>query len=78
MTMKSSQRLADALRLAGFEMLALKAEKDDFHETFPAMELVSQLSEEIRNTSSVKLKEVGEALRQRIMNGEFDAPREEM
>jgi hypothetical protein len=73
MTAKSSQKLADALRSAGFEELAQRAELDEFHDyksphDLPAMAL---------NIELTALGPKATPIRQKFLNGDFDATDEE-
>ena len=73
MTAKSSQKLADALRAAGFEDLAVRAETDEFHDylsphDLPAMAL---------NIELTALGPGADAIHELFIQGEFDATEEE-
>jgi hypothetical protein len=81
MTAKTSQHLADALRAAGFDSLAQRAEADEFHDflsphTFPEMQLDAALVELIQSETGDR-KTSALAIRSRHHNGEFDASNEE-
>lgn len=83
MTAKTSQKLANTLRAAGFSELAVRAEADEFHDflsphAFPemllAMELAAIMTDPIRTTRE---QSAAHHIRQRLIDGEFDASREE-
>jgi len=81
MTAKTSQYLADALRGAGFEDLALRAEADEFHDfladvPLPQMVLHDSLMDRVR-TSTGSQQMAAVALINRLKEGEFDASEEE-
>jgi hypothetical protein len=74
MTAITSQKLADALREAGLDSLALQAEGDHFHDYLspldaPCITLVQELDR--HHTRAAR------ELRKRVVEGEFDASREE-
>jgi len=69
MTAKSSQKLADALRAAGFETLAQRAEQDEFHDYLSPHDLPAI-------TLNIELAALGPgatAIRQQFLEGDFDA-----
>lgn len=77
MTAKTSQKLADALRKAGMEELAIRAEHDEFHDylsphDLPDLMLDLELTAIIASGHEEKMREA-EALRNRHHAGEFDA-----
>jgi hypothetical protein len=83
MTAATSQKLADALRAAGFEALAKRAEADEFHdflsphalpETMLDQELVAIMRDESR--TPLERQRAGE-IRGRHHEGDFDASLEE-
>lgn len=74
MTAVTSQKLADALREAGLDSLALQAERDRFHDYLspldtPCIALVLELDR--HHTRAAR------ELRKRVVEGEFDASKEE-
>lgn len=78
MTARTSQKLANALRAAGFADLARRAEADEFHDflsphSFPEMELDSALVALAKNASNARQRTAARILRERHHNGEFDA-----
>ena len=84
MTTATSQKLADALRDAGFRALADRAEKDEFHlvlskHDFPDITLDRELAAIIRDPSRTRLEHY-EAynIRELVLDGEFDASPEEI
>ena len=83
MTAATSQKLADALRAAGFEGLAERAETDEFHDflsnhAFPEMVLDEALVCLMQSTRSTKReREAAYNIRARHHKGEFDASKEE-
>jgi hypothetical protein len=83
MTAKTSQYLADALRAAGFDDLALRAEADEFHEflanvPLPLMVLADELASIIKNLNlSAPVRLAASNIRDRLINGDFDASEEE-
>lgn len=73
MTAQSSQKLADALRAAGFETLAQRAELDEFHDYLSPHDLPAI-------TLNIELAALGpgaKAIRARFLDGDFDATAEE-
>jgi hypothetical protein len=83
MTAKTSQKLADTLRAAGFEELAQRAEADEFHDFFsssdradPAVALDQELERLIQSETGAR-KTAAVNIRARHHNGEFDASKEE-
>lgn len=85
MTAKTSQKLADALRAAGFEALAKRAEADEFHDYLsphatPELELVRLLGQEIeaaRMAGDQRRLTAAGNVRMRVVDGDFDATKEE-
>jgi hypothetical protein len=81
MTAKTSQRLADALRAAGFDELAVRAEHDEFHEYLsphPAPEiLLAEILYDYGQTPIARQRIAAMNLRQRLIDGDFDASDEE-
>jgi len=78
MTAESSQKLADALRAAGLEKLAQRAELDEFHDylsphDLPAIALGVELAAIINGKLSLDIKTAAKKIRQRHLNGDFDA-----
>jgi hypothetical protein len=82
MTAPSSQKLADALRAAGVEELAKRAELDEFHDflsphDLPSItlniELVAILKSEIPQEMALAITNI----RAQHLDGEFDATTEE-
>jgi hypothetical protein len=74
MTEPSSENLARELDKAGFRMLAARARRDEFHDfksphAMPEHELVAELRKEGGRAAK--------AIAQRVINGEFDATKEE-
>jgi hypothetical protein len=74
MTAKTSEKLAVALEAAGLKALAIRARTDEFHDylsdhVFPELELVGLL---LRAGTPAAM-----GLRRRVIDGEFDASREE-
>lgn len=81
MTAKTSQRLADALRKAGFEDLAKKAEADLYHDylspdAMAATALDRDLVHKIETSTGVQ-RTAATFLRERHHSGDFDASTEE-
>jgi hypothetical protein len=82
-TAATSQKLADALRAAGFETLAKRAETNEFHDFFspsdradPSIALDQELVHLIQTeTGARKIAAIN--LRSRHHNGDFDASKEE-
>ena len=83
MTAKSSQTLADALRKAGFEELAKRAELDEFHDyrsphDFPEMqldvELVALMKDESRPQEQ---RDAARRIREAHHDGAWDATKSE-
>jgi hypothetical protein len=82
MTAKTSQKLAETLRDAGFEALAQRAENDEFHDflsphDLPALALDAALVEITRGKYSNVHRTAARNIRQRFHAGEFDASSEE-
>lgn len=82
MTARTSQKLADALRAAGFEQLAKRAELDEFHDylsphDLPEIMLDMELVAIIKGTMSKKVKATAQAIRERLHQGDFDADKKE-
>lgn len=83
MTAKTSQRLADALRAAGFEGFAERAEADEFHDfladhPLPQMVLAEELGGIIKNKNiEERVRAAAVAFYSRLLDGEFDASEEE-
>jgi len=85
MTAPSSRKLADALRAAGLEDLAVRAEADEWHDylsphALPAMAAAKELSLAgvKANLDNDRAKVLATAnIRLRLINGEFDASPEE-
>jgi len=85
MTARTSQKLADALKAAGFDALATRAEQDEFHDFLSPHAMPEMLLVQILHDQYVIAKGRGhdrEAIaamniRQRLINGEFDASMEE-
>jgi hypothetical protein len=83
MTAATSQKLADTLRAAGFEALALRAEADEFHDFLsphatPEMQLAQELAHVITDKSvSERERTAADHIRTRLINGDFDASKEE-
>jgi hypothetical protein len=83
MTAKTSQRLADALRAAGFDGFAKRAEADEFHDflanaPLPQMVLADELASIVRNVNlEERVRLAAHHIRDRLINGEFDASEEE-
>jgi hypothetical protein len=83
MTAKTSQNLADTLRLAGFKELATRAEADEFHDflsphAMPELVLNHELSviaEDI--TVATPIRMLADDIRNRLHDGDFDASMEE-
>ena len=78
MTARTSQILADALREAGFEQLAKRAELDEFHDylsphDLPEMMLDLELIAIIKGTLSPLARARAQEIRDRHHRGEFDA-----
>lgn len=82
MTAKTSQHLADTLRAAGFEDLAVRAEADEFHDflsphAFPEMELDRELLLLMGQPDKPEQFDKAAAIRGRHHMGGFDASLEE-
>lgn len=83
MTAKTSQRLADILKAAGFIALATRAEQDEFHDFFspapnPAMLLDQELYQLAGDPKlSERARLAAHHIRMRHHDGEFDASNEE-
>lgn len=82
MTAPTSQKLADALRAAGFDDLAKRAKADEFHEFFgphaaPGMLLAELLFLIYRDDPVEKHKIAAMNIRQRLIDGDFEASEEE-
>jgi hypothetical protein len=83
MTAKTSQKLANALRNAGLEELAVRAEADEFHDflsphTFPEMMLADLLADAIRDETLLEGTRMDAgSIRKRLINGDFDADEDE-
>ena len=83
MTAATSQKLADTLRAAGFEILAQRAEADEFHDfltphALPDLLLDQELVAIIKDESRKPLeRQAATYIRMRHHNGEFDASKEE-
>jgi len=82
MTAKSSQVLADALRAAGLEELAQRAELDEFHDylsphDLPAIVLGIELAAIAHHDLPIGVKLAAHEIRLRHLNGDFDATEEE-
>jgi|SRR5262245_54045446 len=82
MTEVTSQKLADALRSAGFEDIAVRAEADEFHDyksphALPNMTLESILRGIMHGAKDEKTQMAAHNLRLRLIDGEFDASKEE-
>lgn len=83
MTAATSQKLADVLRAAGFETLALRAEQDEFHDflsphDLPTMTLDHELIGIIQNPAyETPQRRAAHYIRERLHEGEFDASKEE-
>jgi hypothetical protein len=83
MTARTSQKLADALRAAGLEDLAKRAEADEFHDflsphALPELyldELLARFHADARCTSKQRVAVLG--IRNRLIFGEFDADEQE-
>ena len=78
MTAGTSQKLADALRAAGFEALAVRAETDEFHDflsphDFPEMTLDNELVKLIKASTDERQRIAALHIRMRMHDGEFDA-----
>lgn len=79
MTQRTSQKLADALRLKGFEDLAKRAEADEFHDfksphAFPELTLAAILEGLCRDQSLTADQRNGaRAIRHDLIEGTFDA-----
>jgi len=78
MTAKTSQKLADAARLAGFEELARRAEADEFHDflsphEMPSISLDRELTTLIKTAANETQRLAATRLRIRHHEGEFDA-----
>lgn len=79
-TAKTSQRLADILRKAGFEELACRAERNEFHDfqsphDMPSMELDIALVAIMKDTAkyTAEQREAARVIRVRHHDGDFDA-----
>ena len=83
MTAASSKKLAAALRTAGFEALARRADLDEFHDfqsphDLPSMALDVELVAIIMSPLySQQNKDRAKVIRRRHHDGEFDATRKE-
>ena len=83
MTAATSQKLADSLRAAGFEVLARRAEADEFHDflsphALPEMLLAEELAAIMTDrTCTTREQSAAHHIRQRLIDGEFDASKEE-
>jgi hypothetical protein len=79
MTAPSSQKLADALKAAGFAGLAMRAGQDEFHDylsphALPEIELDMLLVSVISDDNfSERARLAAHHIRQRLHDGEFDA-----
>jgi hypothetical protein len=78
MTARTSQILVDALREAGFEQLAKRAELDEFHDylsphDLPDLMLDMELLAIIKSAMSEGARQKAIAIRERHHRGEFDA-----
>jgi hypothetical protein len=82
MTARTSQKLADTLRAAGFEDLAVRAEADEFHDylsphAMPEMMLDRELYALAFDATLTDLTDqqriAAQNIRARHHNGEFDA-----
>jgi hypothetical protein len=77
-TARTSQLCADALRCAGFEDLAKRAEADEFHDFLsphatPELILVHELTAKMMAAKDNREHIAAANLRQRVINGDFDA-----
>lgn len=83
MTAKTSQKLADALRAAGFEELAKRAEADEFHDflsddAMSSITLDTELAKIANDPKRTKRENTAaQMIRLRHHNGEFDADMKE-
>jgi len=82
MTAKTSQKLADALRHAGLETLAKRAEQDEFHDflsphDMPTVTLANELVAIIHGKVPGTMQDAARTVRNRLINGDFDASTEE-
>ena len=82
MTAKTSQKLADVLRAAGFDDLAQRAEQDEFHDflsdhALPEMQLAAELADLVGSAKEEKQRLAAHMIRQRVIDGDFDASNEE-
>jgi hypothetical protein len=83
MTAKTSQHLADVLRDAGFEDLAKRAERDEFHDFLsphatPELLLAALLADLSTHPKVHERQRIAaHMIRQRLIDGEFDASLEE-
>jgi hypothetical protein len=81
MTAKTSQKLADALRNAGLFRLADRAMTDEFHDFLsPHATPTMILAQELANIIGTERAQFGIAarnIRQRVIDGDFDASDEE-
>jgi hypothetical protein len=81
MTAKTSQHLADVLRAAGFDDLAVRAEADEFHDFLSPHALPETMLAEIladyAATPIPAQRIAAMNIRQRLIDGEFDASDEE-
>jgi hypothetical protein len=78
MTAKTSQKLADTLRAAGFEELAVRAEHDEFHDflsqhDLPSMALDLALMTLLKRDLTKQAISTLTRILERHHNGEFDA-----
>jgi hypothetical protein len=77
-TARTSQKLADALRKAGLEELAKRAELDEFHDylsphDLPEIMLDMELLAVIHNNPSIRVREAAGRIREMHHGGDFDA-----
>lgn len=83
MTAKTSQKLADTLRAAGFDDLAKRAEADEFHDflsddALSAVRLDNALVDIAKDASRSDRERIAASnIRMRHHRGEFDASKEE-
>lgn len=79
MTARTSQHLADVLRAAGFDALAVRAEADEFHEFLSdhhgmPLSVLNNALVDLMQTAPVQRQRVAAAMiRERMIDGEFDA-----
>lgn len=77
MTAKTSQHLADTLRAAGFEALAVRAEADEFHD-FLSPHAMPETMLDFELVDLIKQGHAGaQTIRDMHHNGDFDASIEE-